>query len=143
MPSRWALCAILVVCLAGMPAVADAKTPRTRIASMKMKLRGSTPPGSDYIVTVAVRLRVCGQAGNVVLRVTETLSPPRHNHPVWARAHRDVHRSQGSRCDSHRFTFQLADKFFGYGRYRVAVRAKTTGRGYSRARARHEDNLEG
>ena len=142
MASRLALCAVLIASLAAMPAAAEAKPARTRITSMKMKLRGSKSH-VHYTVTVAVRLRVCGAPGSVAFRVTETLSPPRHNHPVWAEAHRTLSRGQSAGCDSHRFTFKLADKFFGYGRYRVAVRAKTSGRGYSHIRARHEDNLEG
>jgi len=127
----------LLLFLLGPSSQALAK-PRTAITGMKAKLRGYNP-GEDYYLEAAVRVRVCGARGRVLFHVNETLSPYGRDTPVGARTRRSVVRDQDSRCQTHRFTFEVADKFFGISRYRIAVRAKTTGRAFSGLRDRHFD----
>lgn len=122
-------------------ATSTAARARTQITAMRMKLRGHNP-GADYYVEVALRLRVCGRRGRVAFHITETGSPPGRDAPVFRRSRSTVHQDQHGRCDTHRITYTLADKFFGISRYRVAVRARTSARGWSAIRSRHEDTLD-
>ncbi len=122
---------------------ASAARPRTRITATRMKLRGFMDSDTGaYEVEVAVRLRVCGRAGLVAYHITETSSPPGRNDPVFARSRNTVEQDQLYRCDTHRITWILQDKFFGISRYRVGVRARTTGRDWSQAVARHVDTYD-
>jgi hypothetical protein len=89
-----------------------------------------------------VRVRVCGKAGRAYFHITETSSPPGQNSPVWERTRRRRDRPQDFRCQTHRFTWVMADKFFGVSRYRVGVRARTTDREWSALRARHVDTYD-
>ena len=89
-----------------------------------------------------VRVRVCGRPGSVAFHITETGSPPDRNHLVFARRRRAVIRDQLGRCDTHRITWVLQDKFFGVSRYRVALRARTTDRGWSAVASRHIDTYD-
>jgi hypothetical protein len=133
--------AALALALAIPAATASAAAPRTRITSMKMSQKGHNP-GAGYYVVVTLRVGVCGGAGSVTFHVTETLSAAGQNKPVYGRSKRTVHREQPAACHTHRIRFRLAQKFFGVGRYRVAVRAKTTGHRYSGVHARHSDTID-
>jgi endonuclease YncB( thermonuclease family) len=124
------------------PAPATAAQRRARIASMGMRLYGRGRPGPAYRVEVAVRVRLCGRRGRAVFRITETSSPPGRNRPVFARSRRERRRAQGRRCQTSRFSWVLADRFFGVARYRVAVRARTSRTGWSRVAARHVDTYD-
>jgi endonuclease YncB( thermonuclease family) len=124
------------------PAAARAAQRRARIASMGMRLYGRGEPGPDDYVDVAVRVRLCGRRGRAVFRITETSSPPGRNRPVFARSRRERRRARGRRCQTHRFSWILADRFFGVSRYRVAVRARTSRAGWSRVAARHVDTYD-
>jgi hypothetical protein len=75
---------------------------------------------------VSIRVRVCGAPGRVAFHVTETSSPP----------------AQRATCARHRITWTLGQKFFGVSRYRVAVRARTSGRRWSSVVARHRDTFD-
>ena len=127
---------------AALPAPADAAPPRTRIVAMGLKLRGNGPPGPNYTVTVIVRVRVCGRPGSVRLNITEKSSPPGRNRPVLEKNKRVRVREHGERCQTHRVTWRLGDRFFGVSRYRVGVRARTSGRGWSAPEARHIDTYD-
>ena len=116
--------------------------PRTRITAMRLRFRTSAESGPENAVAVAIRVRVCGRSGNLAVRVTETLSPPGRNRPVLARGRRSARRAQDGRCQTHRFRWSLAGRFFGVGRYRSAVRARTTGRLWSRVAALHRDTFD-
>lgn len=85
-----------------------------------------------------VRVRVCGAAGIALLRFTEASSPSGRNSPVWTRTSwQDEHR-QGRRCAVHRVSSPRASS--GAGRHRVTVRARTTGRRWSRPAVRVRDS---
>jgi hypothetical protein len=124
------------------PAPATAAQRRARIASMGMRLYGRGQPGPAYRVEVAVRVRLCGRRGRAVFRITETSSPPGRNRPVFARSRRERRRAQRRRCQTSRFSWVLADRFFGVARYRVAVRARTSRTGWSRVAARRVDTYD-
>jgi endonuclease YncB( thermonuclease family) len=124
------------------PAAATAAQRRARIASMGMRLYGRGEPGPEYHVEVAVRVRLCGRRGRAVFRITETSTPPGRNAPVFARGQRERRRAQARRCQTRRFSWVLADRFFGVSRYRVAARARTTRTGWSRVAARHVDTYD-
>jgi hypothetical protein len=107
-----------------------------------MRLYGRGEPGPNFYVDVAVRVRLCGRRGRAVFRITETSSPPGRNSPVFARGRRERRRAQERRCQTHRFSWNLAERFFGASRYRVAVRARTSRTGWSRVAVRHVDTYD-
>ena len=115
---------------------------RTRITAMRMKLRGVGTPGAGYDVEVAIRVRVCGRVGAVAFHITEAASPPDRNGPILARRRHAVTQDQIARCDTHRITWILQNKFFGVSRYRVSLRARTTGRAWSRVASQHVDTYD-
>jgi hypothetical protein len=117
------------------PHAFEARTarPRTRITRMRVEVDGTF---------VRTRIRVCGRRGRVRFRFRETASPPGQNRPVSARTLRRRTRSQSSRCQTHRFRWRFLSRFAGAARYRVAARAKTTGRRWSRVEARFMDTFD-
>lgn len=98
---------------AGADSTATAALPRARIVAMGMREYGRGSYGSSYYVEVAVRVRLCGKFGSAYFHITETKSSPNQNSPVWARTRRTRSRLQDYPCQTGRFTWILADKFFG------------------------------
>jgi hypothetical protein len=107
--------------------------PRTRIVRTRVSVDGTF---------VRARVRICGRRGRARFRFRETASPPGSNQPVFASALRTTTRAHPSRCRTHRFRWRFLDKFAGAARYRVAVRAKTTGRRWSRVAVRFRDTFD-
>jgi hypothetical protein len=124
------------------PPSAAAARQRARITAIRMRPYGRGEPGVDYYVEVAVRVRLCGRPGRAAFHISETSSPPGRNGPVFARIRRKRERAQDRRCQTRRFTWVLADRFFGVSRYRVAIRARTSRTGWSRVAARHIDTYD-
>jgi hypothetical protein len=97
-------------------------------------------PGVGLVTTrqaPTVRIRVCGAPGIALLRVTLRTSPPGRNIPAWVRGSWQEERRQDSRCEIHRISPPLGVSSFG--RHRFAVRARTTGRRWSRQAVRTFD----
>jgi hypothetical protein len=107
--------------------------PRTRITRLRVTVDGTY---------TRVRIRICGRRGSARFRFRETASPPGRNRPLFARSLRRRTRPQSSRCRTHRFRWRFDNRFAGAARYRVAARAKTTGRRWSRVVARRMDTFD-
>jgi hypothetical protein len=105
--------------------------PPTRITRMRVDLEAF---GSRTALTL--RARVCGRRGFAVLLLRERATQAGPNGaPRTARVRR-LERLQERRCQTHRVTWRLADRLDHRRRYRVAVRARTTGRVWSIVPAR-------
>jgi hypothetical protein len=76
------------------------------------------------------RVRVCGAPGIALVRVVQRTSPTGRNAPVWLRGSWQTKRRQDARCETHRLTSPLGSAYSG--RHRLAVRARTTARRWSR-----------
>jgi hypothetical protein len=76
------------------------------------------------------RVRVCGAPGMALLRVTQRTSPAGRDAPVWFRGSWQDKRRHDTRCATHRLTSPLGSAV--NGRHRFNVRARTTGRRWSR-----------
>jgi hypothetical protein len=134
---------LLAALLATLPGAALGAAPvRTKITAMSLSSKSFVDSHGAYKLRTIVRVRVCGKAGRAAFHISETLSAPGQNKPVYARTRRSTKREQGSACKTHRIAWTLQDKFFGVGRYRVGVRAKTSHRAWSHAAARHSDTID-
>jgi hypothetical protein len=69
-----------------------------------------------------------------LVRVTQRTSPPGRKAPAWVRGSWQDERRQDSRCQVHRISSQVAGSAFG--RHRITVRARTTGRRWSQVAVR-------
>jgi hypothetical protein len=85
----------------------------------------------------SLRVRVCGAPGIALLRVTQRTSPAGRNRPLWARSSWGDERRQTARCQVHRLVSPAGGS--ASGRHRITVRARTTGRRWSRTAARVVD----
>jgi hypothetical protein len=85
----------------------------------------------------SVRVRVCGAPGVALLRLTQRTSPPGRKAPTWVRASWQDERRQDRPCQIHRVSSPVASS--GVGRHRIRVRARTTGRRWSREAERTFD----
>jgi hypothetical protein len=81
-----------------------------------------------------VRIRVCGAPGMALLRVTQRTSPPGRDRPAWVRGSWQDERRQDARCQIHRIGSPVGSS--ATGRHRITVRARTTGRRWSRQAVR-------
>jgi hypothetical protein len=114
-----------------------AGTPAARIAGMKLSLRPRRGVGVSTAF-LGVRVRVCGLPGMALLRVTQSSSAVGRNRPVdvLTRWHDEL--PQASACATHTIQRPLMG-FPGGRRYTLSVRARTTGRNWSRPVARYVD----
>jgi hypothetical protein len=98
---------------------------------------GPTRPGAG-LVTVrngpTIRVRVCGGPGMALVRVTQRTSPPGRDTPMWVRGSWQDERRQDARCQTHRISSPVTGS--ASGRNRITVRARTTGRRWSRVAVR-------
>jgi hypothetical protein len=85
----------------------------------------------------SIRVRLCGVPGIALLRVTQRTSPTGRNAPIWVRGSWQDERRQDARCQIHRLSSPLGSAL--NGRHRITVRARTTGRRWSRTAARVVD----
>jgi hypothetical protein len=106
-------------------------TPPARIESLRIGAR----PGAGIVV----RARMCGRPGIARLRLTERSSPPNRDGPLWERTFSHDERRHGARCQTHRLRGPLAGRTNGVLRYRLTLRARTTGRRWSPAVTRQVD----
>ena len=82
----------------------------------------------------SVRVRVCGAPGIALLRVTQRTSPPGRKAPAWVRGSWQDERRQDRPCQIHRVSSPIGST--AIGRHRITVRARTTGRRWSRTAVR-------
>jgi hypothetical protein len=107
-----------------------ASAPRARARILDVAPRS---PGVGLVTTrlgPTVRVRVCGAPGMALVRVEQRTSPPGRNTPGWVRGSWQDELRQDRRCRVHRIGSPLAGS--ATGRHRVTVRARTTGRRWSR-----------
>jgi hypothetical protein len=89
----------------------------------------------------SVQVRVCGAPGMALLRVTQRTSPTGRDAPAWVRSSWQDERRQDKRCQIHRISSPLGGS--AIGRHRITVRARTTGRRWSRTSMRVIDLAPG
>lgn len=109
-------------------------------ASARVRILRETQPRAGLVQTrngPSVRVRVCGAPGIALLRVTQRTSPTGRNAPIWVRGSWQDERRQDARCQIHRLNSPLGSAI--NGRHRITVRARTTGRRWSRIAARVVD----
>ena len=105
-----------------------AGSPLTRVALPKIGFaRGGPFPAGN---AVSLRVRVCGAPGIARLHFTQRVSATGRSAPVWTRTSWQDERRQDRRCAVHRLISPLAGS--GAGRQLITVRARTTGRRWSR-----------
>ena len=95
-----------------------------------VRLAHPRPPLIQTPSGPSLRVRVCGGHGMALLRFRQRTSPPGRNGPIWVRGSWQDERRHDGRCRTH-----LATSPFGsatVGRHRVTVRARTSGRRWSR-----------
>ena len=90
---------------------------------------GVTAVARHASTVVTIRARVCGRRGFAVLLVRERAM---RVGTTSATGQRRLERRHDRRCQTHRVNWRTADRFDGGSRYRVGVRARTTGRTWSR-----------
>lgn len=78
-----------------------------------------------------IAVLVCGARGMAMLRLTQRISPTGRDAPVWLRGHWREKLRHDRRCQVHRLDSPLSSS--AAGRHRVTVRARTTGRRWSRS----------
>jgi hypothetical protein len=83
------------------------------------------------------RVRVCGAPGIALLRVTQRTSPTGRDAPIWVRSSWQDELRQDARCQIHRLSSPVGGS--ASGRHRITVRARTTGRRWSRTAVRVVD----
>jgi hypothetical protein len=103
------------------PDGSPAPPPPTRIERMRLALEEFRESSA-----LTLRARVCGRRGVAVLLLRER----------GAAKVRRLERHQDRRCQTHRVYWRPAGRFDGGRRYRVDVRARTTGRVWSTKPAR-------
>ncbi|WP_205695741.1 hypothetical protein [Conexibacter sp. SYSU D00693] len=116
--SRAAVVAAVAGVLVALAPAASAQA-RPRIAGLQVTQTGLGPPGPDYEVEVAARVRVCAQRGRVTVRVREQDTTFETPPTVNATQFRRFTRTQRSRCQTHEVSWILGDRFFGVGVYRL------------------------
>jgi len=113
--------------------------PAARLVAMRLSLRPRRILGrADG--SLRVRARICGLSGMALLRFVQSSSPAGRNRPVGVRTSWQDELRHRSSCQTHRVTLPLT-RFPAGRRYRVALRARTTGRRWSRTVMRHVDAL--
>lgn len=75
-------------------------------------------------------VRVCGAPGIALVRATQRTSPSGRDTPVWVRSSWQDELRQDTRCQTHRLQSPVESS--SSGRHRVTLRARTTGRRWSR-----------
>jgi hypothetical protein len=112
-------------------------TPAARLVGMDLSLRPRRLAGRPR-ARLVVRARVCGLPGTALLRFVQTTSPVGRDRPVGVVTRWQDELRQGSGCQTHRVVRRLAG-YPGGRRYRLALKARTTGRTWSRIAARVVD----
>jgi hypothetical protein len=112
---------------------ADAPAARVRLLPEIRQRPGLIQTGSGP----GLRVRVCGAPGIALVRVTQRTSPSGRDAPVWLRGSWQDKRRQDARCATHRLTSPVGSAV--NGRHRFTVRARTTGRRWSRSAVRLVD----
>lgn len=108
----------------------------TRIAAMHVTLRPRRIGVSTAVLSV--RARVCGQPGVALFRLVERSSPTGRSRPVDLLVRRHDEQRHDGRCVTHRME-RLLSGFPGGRRYTVSLRARTSGRKWSRPVVRYVD----
>jgi hypothetical protein len=112
-------------------------TPAARLVGVRVSLRPRRLAGRAVGMLV-VRARVCGLPGTALLRFVQTTGPLGRDRPAGVETRWQDELRQGSGCQTHRVVRRLAG-YPGGRRYRLALRARTTGRTWSRIAERAVD----
>ena len=100
------------------------------------RVPATAPAARVRFLPTGLRVRVCGAPGIALLRFTQRVSPPGRNVPVWTRSRWQDELRQRKRCQTHRIDAPVAS---AGGRRRIEVRARTSGRRWSRTAVRVVD----
>jgi hypothetical protein len=112
-------------------------TPSARLVGVRVSLRPRRLAGRTGGMLV-VRARVCGLPGTALLRFVQTTSPFGHDRPAGVETRWQDELRQGSGCQTHRVVRRLTG-YPGGRRYRLALKARTTGRTWSSIATRFVD----
>jgi hypothetical protein len=112
-------------------------SPAASIGRMRVWLRPRRLAGHAW-GELSVRVRVCGLPGTALLRFAQTSSPAGHDRPAGVRTSWETQLRHEAGCQTHLISWRLP-RFPGGRRYRVALSARTTGRGWSQPVVRHAD----
>jgi hypothetical protein len=116
-----------------------AGTPAASIERMSVRL-GSRRLSGHAAAALVVRVRVCGLPGTALLRFGQASSPYGHDRPVGSRTSWETQLRHDAGCETHRISWQLAG-YPGGRRYRISLRARTTGRRWSEPVVRRVEAL--
>ena len=105
--------------------------PPARVTRMHVALDAHRAGGE-----LTLRARVCGRRGFAVLLLRERAARARPNGARETAKMRRLERPQHRRCQIHRVIWRIAGRFDNAQRYRVDLRARTTGRVWSTTPAR-------
>lgn len=121
-PGVRALVVLIAIAVHSIAAAADAGA-RPRIERLRATLTGVGPPGTGYEVIVTGSMRVCAQTGRLVVRVREQNTGFDNPPTVTAENFRKFFLRQRARCQRHVVRWELGDRFFGIGVYRLRFQA--------------------
>lgn len=108
-----------------------------RIAGVRLTLRPRRLAGASE-ARLVLRARICGRPGIALLRYSQSTSPAGRDAPLWVRTRAQDELRHARRCQIHRVLLPLT-LYPGGRRYRVTLRARTTGRSWSRSVSRRLD----
>jgi hypothetical protein len=112
-------------------------TPAARVVGMELSLRPTLLAGRP-VARLVVSARVCGLPGTALLRFVQTTSPVGRDRPVGVVTRWQDELRHASGCGAHRVV-RILEGYPGGRRYRLALRARTTGRTWSRIATRFVD----
>jgi hypothetical protein len=108
-----------------------------RLAGVDLSLRPRRLAGLP-VGRLVVRARVCGRPGTALLRFAQSTSPAGRERPVGVATTWQDELRQQSACQAHRVV-RILTGYPGGRRYRLLLRARTTGRTWSRTAVRFVD----
>jgi hypothetical protein len=115
------------------------QTPAASVERMSVSLRPRRLSGHSDGALVA-RVRVCGLPGTALLRFSQTSSPVGQDRPTGVHTSWETQLRHDAGCETHLVSWRLAS-YPGGRRYRVGLRARTTGRRWSPPLVRRVDAL--
>jgi hypothetical protein len=114
-------------------------TPAASIERMSVRV-GPRRLAGHSVGALVVSVRVCGLPGTALLRFTKATSPPGHDTPVGVRTSWETQVRHSAACETHRISWRLTG-YPGGRRYRIGLRARTTGRRFGPQLVRRVDVL--
>jgi hypothetical protein len=114
-----------------------AGTPAARLVRMNVMLHPRRLAGR-VVGALVVSARVCGLRGTALLRFVQTASPVGRDRPAGVVTRWQDELRHASGCQKHR-VIRILEGYPGGRRYRLALRARTSGRTWSRIATRFVD----